>query len=88
MKDIRDWILTGKADRQLRKLPLSLQKDIVAKLDFYIQSGHPLSLAKRLTNYELGEYRFRINKDYRVVFDVEDDLLLITEIGHRSKMYK
>ncbi|KKU81190.1 MAG: Addiction module toxin, RelE/StbE family [Parcubacteria group bacterium GW2011_GWA1_47_8] len=47
----------------------------------------PLEFAERLTDFELGEYRFRI-RDYRVAFDVENDTAKILKVGHRKDMYK
>ncbi len=87
MKQPTRLIIRPSAQKQLQKLPLQIQKDIISKLRFYVHSTMPLSFAKRLTNYELGEYRYRIDKDYRVVFDVKGDTIVVTEIGHRSKMY-
>lgn len=35
----------------------------------------------------LGSYRFRIG-DYRVVFDLEGDQIVILRVGHRREIYK
>jgi len=57
------------------------------KYDFKGNSApSPLDFAERLTNFELGEYRFRIG-DYRVAFDVEDDTAKILKVGHRKEVY-
>ena len=43
-----------------------------------------LAFAESLTKTTLGQYRFRIG-DYRVVFDLEDDeIIVITDVGHRK----
>lgn len=76
-----------KADKQLQKLPTSIQKKIIVKIDQYVKSGRPLFYAKRLINSSLGSYRFRID-DYRVVFDVEEDMIVILAVGHRRDIYK
>lgn len=88
MKPIIEWQMRAVAEKQLQKLPSSVQKVIIRKLDLYIGSGNPLSFAKRLTNYEVGDYRFRIDKDYRVVFDVVGTKIVILQIGHRREIYK
>jgi mRNA interferase RelE/StbE len=40
---------------------------------------------KRLQGADIG-YRLRMG-DYRVLFDVEDDIVLIQKIGHRKNVY-
>lgn len=46
----------------------------------------PLQHAEPLKQLELGSYRFRIG-DYRVVFDIEGDEIVILRIGHRRDIY-
>lgn len=75
------------AEKQFLKLNPVIQKRIVEKLSFYLQSPSPIIFAERLTNYEIGTYRFRIG-DYRVIFDLEDDTLIILKVGHRREIYR
>ncbi|MEK6777642.1 MAG: type II toxin-antitoxin system RelE/ParE family toxin [bacterium] len=46
-----------------------------------------MNYAKRLTDSRLGSYRFRIG-DYRVIFDIEGDQIVVLRVGHRSRIYK
>lgn len=78
---------TSYALRDLRRLPKDIQKRIFKKLDFYVMSGQPLSFAHSLMNYELGQYRFRIG-DYRVVFNIDEEMITILAVGHRREIYK
>lgn len=75
------------AVRDLKKLPRSVQQQIIKKLEYFLASKHPLSFATSLTNSALGEYRFRIG-DYRVVFDVIEETIIILTIGHRREIYR
>lgn len=75
------------AIKDLKKLPKSTQEEIIKKLDFYFATDKPLSFAHRLINHELGDYRFRIG-DYRVIFDVFEEKIIILTIGHRKDIYK
>lgn len=63
---------------------------IIRKIDFYINSGAPLKFAKKLTDFALGTYRFRVG-DYRVIFDIDNkgtvSILLVLKIGHRKDVY-
>jgi mRNA interferase RelE/StbE len=73
--------------KKISRFPKSVQQQIIKKLDYFIGSDEPLKYAHRLINYELGTYRFRIG-DYRVVFDVEGEKLIILDIDHRKDIYR
>jgi mRNA interferase RelE/StbE len=47
----------------------------------------PLSHATGLTNTDLGTYRFRIG-DYRIIFDLDGDEIVVLRVGHRRDIYK
>ncbi|MDO8688920.1 MAG: type II toxin-antitoxin system RelE/ParE family toxin [Dehalococcoidia bacterium] len=47
----------------------------------------PLAHARKMVNSSLGGYRFRIG-DYRVVFDIDGDSLVILRVGHRRDIYR
>ncbi len=83
-------LYTLKAKKDLMILNKLLAKRILDKLDFFINTGRPLSFAKRLKNPSLGNYRFRIG-DYRIIFDIDTkgniSVLLILKIGHRRDIY-
>lgn len=75
------------AIRDLKKLTKDIQIRIINKLDYFVSAENPLVFADHLVNYELGSYRFRIG-DYRVIFDVEDERLIILTLGHRREIYR
>jgi mRNA interferase RelE/StbE len=62
-----------------------IQYRIVDKLKEY--SKEPLKYARKLVNPKIGTYRFRIG-DYRVIFDIYNDVIVILRIGHRGSIYK
>lgn len=47
----------------------------------------PLDFAEHLTERSLGSYRFRIG-DFRVVFDIEQEKIVVLVVGHRREIYK
>jgi mRNA interferase RelE/StbE len=52
------------------------------------QYGHdPLRYATKLTDPKIGQYRFRIG-DYRIVFDLREDELMILAVAHRKDIYR
>lgn len=81
------WEFTKKSKRQFVKLDNQAKRRIIGKLDFWAESGNPLKFAENLTNSELGEYRFRVG-DYRIIFDVEGENIVVLAVGHRRQVYK
>ena len=77
----------GKSAKEFSDLPKEIQLQIKNKLEFFMSSANPLHFAEHLTDFELGEYRFRIG-DYRVAFDVKNDTAKILKVGHRKDIYK
>jgi mRNA interferase RelE/StbE len=47
----------------------------------------PLKFARKLTDPKIGSYRFRVG-EYRAVFDVEGEEVVVLRIGHRRDIYR
>jgi len=77
-----EW--TQKALRQLNKLEPAISIRIIKKIDELINNFHHLDI-KRLKNIEL--FRLRVG-DYRVIFDIQKDIIFILKVGHRKNIYK
>jgi mRNA interferase RelE/StbE len=75
------------AIKDLKKLSPNVQKTIIKKLEFFISLDNPLTHANYLINYDIGQYRFRID-DYRVVFDLYDEKIVVLTLGHRKQIYR
>jgi len=84
-------IFTSKAKAEFLILERNLQKRIAGKLRFFVDSGNPLQYAKKLKDFRLGAYRFRVG-DYRIIFDLdkngEINILMILRIKHRKDVYE
>ena len=76
---------TRRAVKDIEKLDGTTQQRIKAGLEKY--KGDPLHFAVKLTSSEIGTYRFRMG-DYRVIFDIEDDKVIILRVGHRRDIYR
>lgn len=72
-----------RAEKDLRKLPKVAERRIVARLSALAEnlSGD----VKRLTNREPA-FRLRVG-DYRVLFDVDGDRVLVQTVKHRKDAY-
>ncbi len=82
-----EYYFKASALKQLKKLSKDSQIRIIKKLDFFCSQDDPVEFAESLVRSELGSYRFRVG-DYRVIFDLEDDGLIVLLIGHRRDIYR
>ncbi|ODH01208.1 addiction module toxin RelE [Nostoc sp. KVJ20] len=75
------------AKKQFRKLPLDVQQRIQTKINDLAIEPRPNGV-KKLQGDD-NSYRLRVG-DYRVIYEVVDDVLIVTviKIGHRSNIYK
>jgi len=78
---------TNAAFRQFARLEKNIQERIVEKLEFYCSQDQPLKYAERLTDSRFGKWRFRIG-EYRVLYDVEGDEIVVLAVGHRREIYR
>jgi mRNA interferase RelE/StbE len=76
---------TESSFKKLQKLDRLTQKRIVEKLDE--AAVDPFVIAKKLSGVNL--YSIRIG-DYRVIVSIEKQkmVILIIDVGHRSKIYR
>jgi mRNA interferase RelE/StbE len=72
-----------KAVKDIRKLPPEIQSKIIRKIE--IMQDDMQGDIKKLTNFT-PEYRLRVG-DYRVLFEVENQKIVIYRVKHRSKAY-
>jgi mRNA interferase RelE/StbE len=78
-------VYTQKAVRDIDRLDSRVKNRIGTTLLRF--KDNPLQYAERLTNSALGGYRFRIG-DYRVIFDIEGNDIVVLRAGHRKEIYK
>ena len=80
------YSFTKHAERQLRQFPLDVQKRLILKIKHYIATDYPLHFADAIEGQAGKVYRFRAG-DYRIIFDWQDGHILVTRVGHRSRVY-
>ncbi len=78
-------IFTQRALKDWNKLDSNIQNRIATKLKEY--SNDPLRYARKLSHPKIGTYRFRIG-DYRVIFDIDGDNIVVLRVGHRKGIYR
>lgn len=80
-------IFRPKAEKDLKKLPLNVRLQIINKLKYFLSAANPLDFASHLKDTDLGSYRFRVG-DYRIIFEIEDQTIIILTLGNRRDIYK
>ncbi|MBI2611325.1 type II toxin-antitoxin system RelE/ParE family toxin [Candidatus Gottesmanbacteria bacterium] len=78
-------LYTKTASKDIQKLDRIVKSQIKKKIEIYIKN--PLHYAKRLTDPRLGTYRWRIG-NYRIVFDIDRENIIVLRIRHRRDVYK
>ena len=78
-------LYTKSAFNDVKKLDTITQKRIKKKIEEY--SLNPVLNAKKLINTAIGAYRWRVG-NYRIVFDIDKNKIIILRIGHRKEIYK
>jgi len=76
---------TQRALKDWESVDKDMQVRIAKKLKEYAKD--PLQYAIKLTDQKIGTYRFRIG-DYRVIFDIDDNHIVILRVGLRKSVYK
>ena len=78
-------LIDAKAFKDLSKIHKSEVKKILSKIEL-LEDYPDVTNIKKLTNFE-PPYRLRVG-NYRVLFDIEDNIITVYRIKHRSKSYE
>jgi mRNA interferase RelE/StbE len=78
-------VYTKTAFDDIKKLDPVAKKRIKKKLEQFSLS--PFKYAKKLINPAIGSYRFRVG-NYRIIFDIDKNNVVILRVGHRREIYK
>ncbi len=75
------------AQRQFRKLPRDIQRQLAPKIDALAEDPRPSGI-KKLSGTE-SLYRLR-SGNFRIVYEIQDDMLivLIMKVGDRKSVYR
>jgi len=78
-------VFTKRSLKDLENIDKYIQNRIAIKLKEYTKE--PLKYSRKLINHKIGTYRYKIG-DYRVIFDIDNNNIVILRIGHRRSIYK
>jgi|SaaInlStandDraft_7_1057024.scaffolds.fasta_scaffold130158_2 mRNA interferase RelE/StbE len=80
--------LTQRAEKDLKKLSSEIRDRVFEKFEEIEKHPHPLNLAKKIHSCTKGTFRFRVANDYRIIFRIVHEEIIIARIGHRKNIYK
>jgi mRNA interferase RelE/StbE len=80
-----ELVYTHRAVKDIDKLDAKTKTRIGKALVKH--KDHLVTQSTRLTDPRIGTYRFRVG-DYRVIFDVEGNEIVVLRVGHRREIYK
>ena len=78
-------VYTKSALGDIEKLDIVVKKQIGSKI--LLLAKNPLKNAKKLIDFRLGQYRWRIG-NHRIIFDIEESNIVVLRIRHRKEIYK
>lgn len=75
------------AERAIAKLPAQLQTVVLDKLEILAENPRPVACEKV---QELGVYRLKVAKDYRIVYQAKDEVarILVVKVADRKEVYR
>lgn len=83
-------VFTPKAERDLKRLPISEEQRIKDELTALAEEAYPRLHIKKLKGHQsIPIYSYRIGR-FRIILTIEDDVMVIfvIEIGDRSTVYR
>jgi mRNA interferase RelE/StbE len=78
------------AERAIGKLPAQIQIAVLGKLEELAEDPRPPGCEKTKELAQQGVYRIRVGKDYRIVYQVKDEvaLILVVKVADRKEVYR
>ncbi|MBF0565131.1 MAG: type II toxin-antitoxin system RelE/ParE family toxin [Nitrospirae bacterium] len=84
---MRKITLSDRAKSELKGLDPPVAKRISNKLNSIVDDIDNLSI-KPLKGKLKGYYRIKLNDDYRAIFFVDGEEIIVMSIGHRKDIYR
>jgi mRNA interferase RelE/StbE len=76
------------AKKGLKKIDFTIARRIKAKVETYLVQD-PIKLGKPLKHEWQGHYRYRCFDNYRVIYQVKNEeiLIIVVRVDHRKEIY-
>ena len=80
-------LFTKEAQVDVAKQSATIRRQLYKKLIHFASLDDIKTVAKKLHNYDAGEYRLRVG-NFRIIFDLNKHALVILRIQHRKDVYR
>ena len=80
-------IFTQAAVKDIDTLDVIVKKQLKKKFVYFSELNDIKTVAKKLHDYDRGEYRIRIG-NYRIIFDLDRHRIIILRVQHRKDVYR
>ncbi len=80
-------LIASSAKKDIKKLDQVVKIRIQKKLEYFAKNKDPLIFATSLVDSKIGSYRRRVGI-FRIIFDIDNDKIVILRIRHRRDVYK
>lgn len=80
-------LLTAQAKKDVAKLSVTIKRQLYKKLVYFASLDDIKTAAKKLNNYDAGEYRLRVG-NFRIILDLDRYTLVVLRIQHRKDIYR
>lgn len=78
-------LYTKTAFSDIKQLDIVVKKRLKKKIEIF--SKDPIKHAKKLIHFSIGSYRWRVG-DYRIIFDIDRQTIVVLRVKHRRESYK
>jgi mRNA interferase RelE/StbE len=78
-------LLTKRALKDIDKIEINSQNKLINKIKILVEN--PYTHSKKLSSPVIGMYRLKVG-DFRVIFDIDEDNIVVLRVGHRKDIYR
>lgn len=80
-------LFTKEAVKDIDKIDKTIKIQLHKKLVYFSSLTDIKVVAKKLHNYDSGEYRLRVG-NFRIIFDLDKHTIVVLRVQHRKDVYK
>ena len=82
-------IFTRRARKAMSRFPRREYERVLRAIEGLAEDPKPIGARKMRGTGNLGDWRIRVGRDYRVIYRMDDEAreVLILEAGHRHRIY-
>ena len=80
-------LFTSEARNDVEGQSKVVRRQLYKKLSYFAALDDIKTVAKKLHNYDAGEYRLRVG-NFRIIFDLDKHVIVVLRIQHRKDVYR